>query len=375
MFYFNVASQIFRRYALAWCCVILPIAFGFAVTVLLSNQLVPNYNVNSDYKLDYKAVRAELTAQPKQTTADSSKSMETKSIGEPKADIAFLTPALHIAGRIDYAVASAFLLLAGLAAFGFGAVILFQRLHWLGAVAWILFFGLVAKVIAWYPQKPPFRELVVERLLNKADVWVPDLKLTTPTGEIAANIVAANTFLSLWPVGVVLAALWAVSIRPLSDNLDRAELEKRRLILQIALGLASALLVCGVLAQKTLMAWPLSLIQTDQANGLKPLADALTLQFGAMSSIALIGAFGPAITAWTLDAARLEQTVEATVNIANRPAVVVKTGPDQSKASQSEGKITFAPLSLLSSLFAVLAPLLASPFVEAFKNILAAFAR
>jgi hypothetical protein len=114
------------------------------------------------------------------------------------------------------------------------------------------------------------------------------------------------------------------------------------------------------------MEWPLSLILMRQAAGLRLLADALTLQLGAQGTIALIAAFGPAIAAWSLDAAALRRKSQPNFVAATptQPA-----DPPIGKVQQSYDGFVFAPLSAIASIIAVLAPLLASPFVDALKSI------
>ena len=95
----------------------------------------------------------------------------------------------------------------------------------------------------------------------------------------------------------------------------------------------------------------------EQAAGLRLLADALTLQVGAQGTIGLIAAFGPAIAAWSLDVAELRRI--APVNAARQPAAENQSA----LKSQVDDGLVFAPFATIASLLAVLAPLLASPFV------------
>jgi hypothetical protein len=186
----------------------------------------------------------------------------------------------------------------------------------------------------------------------------------------------------------------------------------------MGLGLGSTFLVVGVLAQKALMAWPLALIDKDQAAGLQPLADALTLQLGAQGTMGLIAAFGPAIAAWYLDVlalrrkthsvggvakqkspaqpsieSRIEETLEyASISPAEELHLRVtelrqEAPPAAGAAKQAppprqsvdrpddESSLVFAPISTIAGLLAVLAPILASPFVDALKSIFQVFVK
>ena len=90
---------------------------------------------------------------------------------------------------------------------------------------------------------------------------------------------------------------------------------------------------------------------------------------GASGSIALLAAFAPAIVAWSLDA-NLYRSGGAAAEVG---VGVESDGETQAPAaSQDAGVAAFAPLSALTSIVAVLAPVLASPFLDAIKSILGA---
>jgi hypothetical protein len=156
---------------------------------------------------------------------------------------------------------------------------------------------------------------------------------------------------------LILAALYALSIRPPRDELDLGDLKHRLTAIRCALGLGSAILVLAVLSSRTLLGWPLQLLTEPYRKALLPIADALTMQLGATSTIALVAAFAPAIIAWQLDVAAYNE----------RPA---KQEGDAAMAM--DANLVFAPMSLITSIVAVLAPLLASPFVNALQSILGA---
>jgi Na+/melibiose symporter-like transporter len=83
----------------------------------------------------------------------------------------------------------------------------------------------------------------------------------------------------------------------------------------------------------------------------------LTMQLGATGTIALVAAFAPAIIAWQLDVAAYNER-----------------SPKQEggAAVAMDINLVFAPMSLITSIVAVFAPLLASPFANALQSILGA---
>jgi hypothetical protein len=172
--------------------------------------------------------------------------------------------------------------------------------------------------------------------------------------------VRTNTKAAIYPVAMVLIALFALSLRPPAQTLDVASLKLRLALIRYALGLASVILVVSVLVSKTLLGWPLTLIDESQAMALKPLADAMTLQLGAAGTIALIAAFAPAITAWVLDVVRFRGSLP---KFRAEPKAKAGDGPPADE-------LAFAPTSWVTTLMTVLAPIFAAPLVEALKSLL-----
>jgi len=232
---------------------------------------------------------------------------------------------------------------------------------------------------------------VVENLLNQAELF-PTMKLDDSpvrlTGDIVSTLVSVNTIAALVPVGMLLVALAALSVRDTDTIPKTADLMLRRTCLRLALALGSALFVIGVIANKVLVQWPLSLVSEPQGLALQPVADSVIMQLGTMGTIAIIAAFAPALAAWWLDvqiyegdkAAKADATNVAQkvrLNPVPNAAQPAKAAPqdndsDSSKASSSE--FAFAPLSIVSGIIASLAPLLASPFADTLKSVLSVFA-
>jgi hypothetical protein len=216
--------------------------------------------------------------------------------------------------------------------------------------------------------------LLIDNLLNAADKFPALLPLKAHgTGATVASLVRINTSVALIPVTMVLLALLSLSIRP--SELHLADLRQRLKAIRYALGFASAILVASVLLSKALLEWPLKLILESQALALRPLADALTLELGAAGTIALFAAFAPAVAAWRLDVERYRAAHP-------RPGEAAKAAPadhepdhepkPKHKPKNADDGLVFAPWSAMTGVIAVLAPVLASPFVDALRSILGA---
>jgi hypothetical protein len=117
--------------------------------------------------------------------------------------------------------------------------------------------------------------------------------------------------------------------------------------------LSSALLVVNTLAAKALVEWPISLLEETQRKALDPAGDAITRLWAGSSSVSLLAAFLPGIAAWYLD----RQDFRA-VHRAADPVHAADDGLD------------IAPLSAVTAVIAVLAPVVASPILDTAKSLL-----
>jgi hypothetical protein len=412
-----------RRYGLAVACVIAPLALALGSFNGVLNWLAPAVGPKISFEYVWAKpppiVSKESAARSDAPAAEATPSGSKGTTPGPGLAAAYTTPALKPAapitsvqsdgdvrsagpylralqyrGEARYAAASAFIYLASAAVFVFSLVIVYRRCG--GAcsyAAFMIFLGL-GNVIAFGFPKPRGRELIVENLLNQAE-RVSAMKLddapASSTGDMVSLLVSANTIIALVPVGMLLVALAAISVRNVPRKIYPAELTLRRNYLRVALGLGSTLFVIGVLANKILVDWPLSLLSAGQQADLQPIADTVTLQLGTMGTIAIIAAFAPAITAWWLDVqvyrdgiARKENTTKGKDRPPNavRPADLAPAPQPAGGTAVSEGQpakrepaddFAFAPLSLISGIVAALAPLLASPVVDTLKSVLLAF--
>jgi hypothetical protein len=287
-------------------------------------------------------------------------------------------------------VASAFLYLVSALAIGYGAAVVVTRAGWLALGVALLLFGVVAWLMYNVTAFELGRPLAVDHILNAADAEPAFRALPRPgpdgepgqTGDAVRALVRNNTVVGLLAVGLILSALYCLAVRATPEHLTKASLRARLFGMRLALVLASAILVAGTLASRTLLEWPSSLLTLPQQEALKPLTNALMLQWGAASTIALIAAFAPAVAALTLDV----EAYRALPKEAPPPAPSMghmtiswgavepsgagtPAGRTPPSAKADDDGLTFAPIPTVVSLLAVLAPLLASPFVDALKAV------
>jgi hypothetical protein len=382
--------DILKRYGLAACCIVGPLLFGLVGIYLPARWLLPD--PDPEIVLPYSP---SLPAPSKATIGNNGESVgstpgsRARTISETSAaapsfgtlhglsplnildnkpdvqsNFEFWMIGQNYRGRLSYAIASAFIYLISGAVFIFSMTVVWPRLGRRWTLTALVAFAALAMGLALYASVPQGRTFIVEDLLNQADTSFPFVSLLRArsggTGTAARMLVQWNTFISFWSIGMLLTALFVLSIRPKELHLALNELQNRLILLRVALGLGSTFLVIGVLAQKVLMEWPLGLVASGQTEGLGLLASALTLQLGAQGTLALVAAFGPAIAAWSLDATSLRRQTSP----AGKPGTAAAgVPPDNSRL------LAFAPLSAITSFLAVLAPLLASPFVDALGSI------
>jgi len=344
------------RYGFSILCIAAPLIFATITISFALDRMIPKlleFTGKNTYTFQYEAARP-----PKEKPATE------KTKPESSPDPKMFLPARQYYGQAAYAISSGFLYVFAAAALCFAVVIVFDRWGATGVVLGLVFFGIIVLFITEGIGIPRGRYLVVDDLLNKADEFA-DLKplaQSIKTGDGLRSLVKINTIVSLIPVGMILLATAALSVRAKDSELDLDLLRHRLARLRWTILLASTLLVTGVLANKAMVDWPLSLIAEPQALALRPIADALILQMGASGTIASFALFVPAIAAWSLDVERLRRK-NARAGAARSPEA------PESNPDPTEGLI-IAPLATIAALLAALAPVLASPLVDALKSIL-----
>jgi hypothetical protein len=384
------AWEFARRYLLALCCIAAPILLGFFAFNYAVDWIVPQKTSSLDFTYDSAKPKAPAdSAKPKApvspaaTQQDGSSGSDNGTSANNAAPAVIPDPkmylvAVSIAGRYGYAIATGFIYLVSAGAIVFGIGTALTTRSW--ALLWLIPLGVLAWSIGPSHQMPtPYdlaRPLLIDKLLDQADSFEALQPLATKnTGEAVAALVGANTVVALSAVAAILIALFALSVRPQIDKLSKASLQNRQTAIGWALLLGSALLVAAVLGSKALLQWPLSLISDGQAAALTPIADALTLELGATGTFALFGAYAPAIAAWMLDVASYREREAEKLSAAGQTPVVAAGGgasPSSDQEANDDDGLEFAPVSVVSSILGVLAPILASPFVDALKSLLGA---
>jgi hypothetical protein len=387
--------EFLRRYALAVCCIVAPIVLALGTFSLAEQILIPStlHSENSDGTLNadrltfnYLPAQAdEALGEPPIAAGAKSAATAAPSAVAPKRiapDALMFLPAINYAARNSFAIASGFLFIASLITLIYASALLYLKWQWRGVAGAFAIWCGVALAITYAVSNPHGRYLVVLDLLNAADSFPRLEKFSITlfgrklaTGTVADDMVHFNTIVSLIPVGLLLTALMAISIRDAGSK-TLESLKSRLMALRCALLLGSTVFVIGVLSNKALVEWPLQLVRVSQAKALRPIADSLVLQFGALGTTALFAAFTPAIVAWMLDVAAMMRDAAANpkAKAATKAKPSAKIGLGRGASTNEDGLI-FAPLSTVTAIIAVLAPVLASPIVDSLKSLVGAMAK
>jgi hypothetical protein len=341
-----------HRYALAVACVAAPFLFGLWPGSLTVAWLMAPSHVER-MQLDYR-LRDQPAPAPQGGAAEKSERGEAspaaaKGDAKPDAAARFELVAQHFSGLVNFALTSGFLYLVWAAAFAVSGIII-QR--WLGGRMLALVvaaFAVVAALETWLVMVDKQR-----RILVTDNIWQlvdrHDLLRHMPIADQMVELLAFNIFLGLFTAGVVLMALSVASVR-CGPSVDRTNLEERLFVIRATMIMSSALLVVVVLQTKALVEWPISLLVEAQRRALDPGGDAITRLWAGSSSAAMLAAFLPGITAWYLD---------------RRDYRAAHAGVE---AQPPADGLDIAPLSTVTAILAVLAPVVASPILDAAKSL------
>jgi hypothetical protein len=346
-----------HRYGLAIACVAAPFLFGVWASSLTVAWLLAPSHVER-IKLDYRfrdqpaATPSDSAARPGQTP-EPGRTVPPASKGDATADGAprFQLVAQHFAGVVTYALGSGFLYFVCAVALALSAMTIVRRVGPKSLALAIGGFAIVSVAEAYLVmQDKPRRILVTDNIFQLADRH--DLLKDMPVADRMVDLLAANIFVGLFTSGILLTALAVASIRR-GAAVDRPDLEDRLLVIRAALCLASAILVADTLLARALVDWPISLLVDAERKALDPIGDAITRLWAVSSSIALLAAFLPAIAAWYLD-----RKIYRATQSPGDPAHRIDDGLD------------IAPASAVTGIVVVLAPVVASPLVDALKSLL-----
>jgi hypothetical protein len=346
--------QWLHRYALAIACVAAPALFGmWASSVTLAWLMVPSHveRIALDYRLRDQPAATPSAVKPAQATEPGATGPAPGKDGKTAARFELI--ALHFSGLVDFALASGFLYFVFAAASAVSAATIWRRSGpnslVLAAAALSIVTAAETYLVMANKQR---RVLFTDNIFQVADRH--DLLKELPVAERMTDLIGVDIFIGLFTAGIIVIALATASIRRGAD-VDLADLEDRLLVIRYTLFLASAILVVVTLSTKALVDWPISLLEEAERKALGPGGDAITRLWAASSSIALLAAFTPGIAAWYLDRQAYRN--------AHPPA-----GPGR----QPEDGLDIAPLSTVTSILVVLAPVVASPMLDTLKSLLTA---
>jgi hypothetical protein len=380
----NRNYQFLRTHLMAAFCFLGPILLGFGAldrTALILNYgpltQPGGYQFLSQSDLRPKPASQSRTAQRSATEAQAvDTTRQSDEITDELVRTTFL--ARDLFGRTSYAIASAFLYIASLAAiaFGFGVV---ARRHSVRRAC--LAFGVLA-VVTWLLARAPsafdlLRPMAIENIIAEAEehAMLPRSALGEQFTRMAGwffpgldifreptvtALVRVNTFAGVLGSGMLLAALASVSVLERSRATAK-KLRERRAVIRIVLALGATVFVVAVIASKALIEWPLALLSNAQQKAVTPFGEALNWMFGATCTLSLISAVGPALVAFVLDRQALRARQPRSIPI---PVPVHSGSWKAGTADSSDDGLSFTPMRSITAGLTVLSPLLASPVLQ-----------
>jgi len=339
--------QFMHRYALAIACVVAPFLFAlWPSSVTVAWLMAPGHveRIQLDYRLRDQPVAGEQKAEQSEPAPAAAK-------GDAKPDPAarFDLVARHFAGLVNFGLTSGFLYFVCWVAFAVSGLIIYRRLGGrklaLVVAAFFLFAALETWLVVFRQQR---RIIVTDNIFQLVDRH--DLLQHLPVADRMVDLLAVNIFDGLLAFGMIVTAL-AVGSVCRGPAVDRTDLEDRLFVIRVTLVMASALLVVVVLQTKALVEWPISLLVEPERKAFDPAGDAITRLWAGSACLALLAAFLPGISARYLDR-RAYRLAHASSDA--RP--------------QADG-LDIAPLSTVTAILAVLAPVVASPILDAAKSL------
>ena len=341
--------RIFSRHGLAIACVVAPLVFGLWGGYLAVAAIMHAGHVDA-IKLDYR-FRDQLLPNvvPASPPTAVSAERDAERLAAERATARMDLVARHFSGIVNLAVSSSVLYFIACVAFAAGA---FHVARHAGrkvvVLVALLCLAIAAAQAFMMVQGDHRRVLVTGNILRLAETHeaLKDL----PMVSAVKTVLGVNIAVGLTAVFMLFASLYIATIRP--EKPDLAGLKERLFVVRAVMVLASILLVIVVLFTRALVDWPLSLLTEAQKIALGPAAEALARVWGASASIALVASIAPAIVSWHLDRE-------------------IYRGAHSEAGATADG-LEIAPMSTATSLLAVLAPVVASPMLDAFKSLLGA---
>jgi hypothetical protein len=262
--------------------------------------------------------------------------------GSPNGDS---TIASYLAGRFGYVATSLLLYVAAASAAVYAYHVLrITTVGPRGVAAAVAAFAAIGLIVAFFP--PTAYELGVKLLVGDVVSCADTTSLLGPlairplfgdgdSATAVTGVLAANTAVTLFSVGALLLVLVSVTRHPGGASVKAFENRLNRIVWTLWLG--STILALSVVTSSALLDWPLSVLTSDQREALQPVASGMTTLLGVSGSIALLAAISPAYIAHRIDLGGSKI-------------------PEETK-KQLGGALT----EKLTSVLAILAPLLAAP--------------
>lgn len=344
--------RIFSRHGLAIACVVAPLVFGLWGGYLAVAAIMHAGHVDA-IKLDYR-FRDQLLPNvvPASPPTAVSAEREAERLAADRATARMDLVARHFSGIVNLAVSSSLLYFVAFVAFvAFAAGAFYVSRHAGRKVVVLVALACLAAAAAqagMMVQGDHRRVLVTGNILRLAEAHEALKEL--PMAGAVKTVLGINICVGLTSVLMLFASLYIATIR--REKPDLAGLKERLFVIRAVMVLASILLVIVVLFTRALVDWPLSLLTEAQKIALGPAAEALARVWGASASIALVASIAPAVISWHLD------------------RELYRSGRSEARAT-ADG-LEIAPMSTATSLLAVLAPVVASPMLDAFKSLLGA---
>jgi hypothetical protein len=334
-----------RRYGLAVACLILPL-----VPPNLASSLLMPERIEST-KFSY-ILLSSISGQDNKAGDDSASSADRGVDGRIKLDPLFTR---HLAGRNPLALASKYSYVVDAVILVFAAVVVVRRFGWTAYLAAIIVFGVVGHWIVYQSEFILTLFRFVSPLFGVFDTVDATLSNLAPkdgTRQFVTWLIKLDLWLASVPVGMLGLSLCIASIRPPEEALNLDGLRERRLVIRWALALAATLFVLAIIGIKVSVDWPLELLESSQADALRPIANGVILYAGANNTLVMIAMFAPALIAYVLDVRRYRAG---------------RFGADQ--PAKIDDGLSFTTVSAVVGAITMFSPLLTGPLLDIVKTL------
>ena len=334
-----------RRYGLAIACLILPLV----PPNLASSLLMPERIENTKFSYILLSSKSD---QDKKVGENGASSADRAVDGRIGLDPLFTR---HLAGRNPLALASKYSYVVDAVILVFAAVVVVRRFGWTAYLAAIIVFGVIGHWIVYQSEfiltlfrfaSPLFG------VFDTVDATLSNLAPKDGTRQFVTWLIKLDLWLASVSVGMLGLSLCIASIRPPEESLNLDGLRERRLVIRWALALAATLFVLAIIGIKVSVDWPLELLETSQADALRPVANGVILYAGANNTLVMIAMFAPPLIAYVLDVRRYRAG---------------RFGANQT--AKIDDGLSFTTVSAVVGAITMFSPLLTGPLLELVKTV------